>query len=151
MNQAIIRQVTNNPDLTINVINAPWPATQSVQDVGVSIGALVAALVFAIAQSFIPTSQIVFIVKEKEQSIKHQQLVSGVSLLAYWSSNYVMDFLKYMITFFMGIILVQAYGLTGLNDGDNYTCVVLLFFFYGTCYLSFIYLFSFLFRSYGSA
>lgn len=39
--------------------------------------------------SLVPTSAIVFIVKERELNCKHQQFAAGVSLLSYWASNFV--------------------------------------------------------------
>jgi len=44
-----------------------------------------------IGLSMIPTSAIVFVVKERESNCKHQQFVAGVSLFSYWSSNFCWD------------------------------------------------------------
>jgi len=41
--------------------------------------------------SFIPASLITFVVKEREEKIKHQQFVSGIGLFAYWFSNEIID------------------------------------------------------------
>ena len=40
--------------------------------------------------AFVPGGVVVFVVKEKMAShnSKHQQLVSGVSILSYWTSSY---------------------------------------------------------------
>jgi len=40
---------------------------------------------------------VLYIVKERECNAKHQQIVSGVSLGAYWFSNFLVDYAKYLI------------------------------------------------------
>jgi len=51
-----------------------------------------------IGLSMIPTSAVVFIVKEREMNCKHQQFIAGVSLTSYWGSNFLWDYLKYAMT-----------------------------------------------------
>ena len=51
-------------------------------------------LVFSMGFSFIPTSIVPFITKERENKVKHQHMMSGVSLIAYWFSNIVWDLIK---------------------------------------------------------
>lgn len=67
---------------------------------------LVATFTFTIALSFIPASIITFSVKERENHVKHMHLVSGVSLLSYWISNFFMDFIKSLIPAIIGIIMM---------------------------------------------
>ena len=55
------------------------------------------SFIFSIGLSFIPSSIIVFILKEKQIQAKHQQIVSGVSITAYWLANYALDLIKYLI------------------------------------------------------
>jgi ATP-binding cassette subfamily A (ABC1) protein 3 len=43
--------------------------------------------------SFKFASIISFIVKERQDRSKHQQLVSGMRISAYWASNFLYDFL----------------------------------------------------------
>ena len=47
--------------------------------------------------AFIPASLMTFIVKEREEQIKHQQIVSGVTVTAYWLSNFFVDMVKHTI------------------------------------------------------
>lgn len=66
-------------------------------------------MVFSLAIGFIPASIIVFIVKERESKVKHQQLVSGVSMSAYWLSNFFVDYVKYLIFAGATLIMIQAF------------------------------------------
>ena len=61
--------------------------------------------------------------KEKEFNIKHQQLVSGVSILAYWVSNYFVDFIKYLIPGVFCAGMVKAFKLKSFIDSNGYFAV----------------------------
>jgi ATP-binding cassette subfamily A (ABC1) protein 3 len=97
MNQAIIRMAANNPNIEITLVNNPFPLTQADGALADTINGFTYAFIFAIAMSFIPASIVTFIVKEREINAKHQQIVSGVGIWAYWLGNYFIDITKYMI------------------------------------------------------
>jgi hypothetical protein len=56
------------------------------------------AVIVAIGFAFMPANFISFAVKEEQDKVKHQQLISGVSALSYWGANYVWDFCNYMVS-----------------------------------------------------
>ena len=58
----------------------------------------IAATFIVIAFGFIPGSFVTFVVKEREVHAKHQQIISGVGLTAYWLSAWVWDVLSYIPT-----------------------------------------------------
>jgi hypothetical protein len=60
------------------------------------------------------------------------QLISGVSIMAYWLSTFLWDIVNYLLPFVMSIILVAVFGIHELIDGERGLATVLLFFFYGT-------------------
>ena len=94
----------------------------------------------------------VFIVKEKQQGVKHQQLVSGVSLLAYWMANYVADLMTIVIPIIFSVLMCLAFDIQGLIEpAESFGAVWLLFIFYASSLVSFSYLMSFLFKEYGNA
>jgi len=90
-------------------------------------------------------------VKEREYNVKHQQLVSGVSILAYWLSNLIVDVLKYIIPGVFCALMVKAFDLQVFLDSGGYGAVWLLCTFLGIGLMPFTYLFSFLFKDYGNA
>ena len=67
---------------------------------------------FSIGLSFIPASLITFIVKERNDNVKHQQIVSGVSILSYWLSNYFLDMIKHLVPAIVCFLMVLAYDIT---------------------------------------
>jgi len=70
------------------------------------VGGLEALFTFSLGLSFIPASIIAFVVKEKQVCMKHQQLVSGVSLSAYWLSHFITDFLRNLIPSLWSIAMI---------------------------------------------
>ena len=151
MNQAIVRSATGR-DVTIKCYNFPFPLTKQMKAFSGTANGFIASFIFSIALSFIPASLIVFIVKEKQQSIKHQQLVSGVSLLAYWMSNYVLDLIKLIIPMVFSVLMCEAFDISSLvSPGESLGALWLLFIFFGTSLISFTYFCSFFFKDYGTA
>lgn len=71
-----------------------------------------------IGTALIPVSGIVFIIKEREAHVKHQQFISGVSLWGYWFSNLFWDMVKYIFTLIFWLIIINAYlpNFTTSND-----------------------------------
>jgi len=48
----------------------------------------------AIAWMMVSDSQIQAIIRERERDVKHQIMISGCSLTAYWMGNYIADILN---------------------------------------------------------
>ena len=69
------------------------------------------ALVTAIALSMIPSMIISFVIVEREKHLKHMQLVSGVSLPAYWISIVIIDLFRTYVPVLIIIALMEAFGL----------------------------------------
>ena len=112
MNTAYLRYVTKNPNANIEVTASPFPLTANFEKLKKTTSGFIAAFMFSIGLSFIPASLITFIVKERNDNVKHQQIVSGVSLFSYWLSNYVVDMLKHMVPAVFGFLMVLAFDIT---------------------------------------
>mmetsp|Transcript_16037 Transcript_16037/g.15967 ORF Transcript_16037/g.15967 Transcript_16037/m.15967 type:complete len:82 (-) Transcript_16037:1773-2018(-) len=76
-------------------------------------------MIFAIGMAFIPTGLVTFIVKERENNVKHQHLVSGVSIPAYWLSSYTWDLLKFMVPGILSVLMIQAFDLKSLTENTE--------------------------------
>lgn len=106
-------------------------------------------LVFFIllAIPYIPASFGAFVLKEKECKAKHQQLVSGVSVVSYWLATWIWDNLTYQITAWMIIILIIAFPDTeALSEGHPLGVTIGLFMLFGTAITGFTYLFCLRFK-----
>jgi ATP-binding cassette subfamily A (ABC1) protein 3 len=52
-----------------------------------------------LAVPYVPASFAAFVVRERQVKAKHQQLVSGVSIPAYWLATFVWDNITYQVPF----------------------------------------------------
>lgn len=151
VDQAFLQVVTGNNQATIVAHNYPLPRTFDQDRFNATQSALTAAFFFMIAFSFIPASFATFIVKEREIKAKHQQIISGVSLYAYWCSSFVWDVTSYMLTYVLVIAVLFAYELDAFTKNDSGVATALVFFLYGPAIASFTYLMSFGFQSHSTA
>jgi len=109
-----------------------------------------------LAVPFVPASFITYVVREREVKSKHQQMVSGVGVIAYWVSMFVWDNISFGITTCLFAFLVAGpiFGddTTQLGGGGSeYSTELGLFF--GLCFLfgmavsGFAYMTSFIFQA----
>ena len=82
---------------TISLINAPFPRTYNQLQIQNTISGFFGALIFSIALAFKFASIVSFIVKERVDRSKHQQIVSGMNIGSYWVGNFLYDYLLYAI------------------------------------------------------
>ena len=90
------------------------------------------------ALTLIPVSMIGFILKEREENLKHIQLISGMSLPAYWIANFIADWVKIFIPVVITFLLTLVFDV-------NYTGVWLLLLLFCFAVVPFTYVTSFLF------
>ncbi|KAK6945284.1 ABC transporter-like, ATP-binding domain [Dillenia turbinata] len=145
MNSAILRVAMLNENMTIQTRNHPLPQTKSQHLQRHDLNAFSAAIIVNIAFSFIPASFAVAIVKEREVKAKHQQLISGVSILAYWVSTYVWDFISFLFPTSFAIILFYIFGLEQFIGKGSLLATVVMFLEYGLSVASLTYCLTFFF------
>ena len=99
-------------------------------------------IVFVVSIGFalIPASMVSYIVSERTKNLKHMQLLSGMSLTAYWASNMIFDILKAMIPSGIVIGLLSAFDFF-------YDDVWRVFLLYPLGIVPFTYVSSFVFQS----
>eukprot|EP00903_Cladosiphon_okamuranus_P016293 g15025.t1 len=151
INTAILRLVTGNDQLSIAVTIHPLPRTKYEDDISSGFDLFNASLFILIAFRVVPAEWMAFIVREKETKCKHQQVVSGVGLEAYWLSSYPWDFLSLIPPVTFILIVLAAADVTAIISGENGVAVFLLFLLFGISIPSYTYLWSFAFKSYSAA
>ncbi|KAF1315573.1 Abc transporter a family member 1, partial [Globisporangium splendens] len=170
MDQAIYRFFASNTTTSdtsskaaVNLIvnNHPLPLSASSKALLGSIVALSSCTLIVIAFTFYPASIVTFLVKERqsEHNAKHQQLVSGVSLPAFWLSNYLWDLVIYIVPFVSALIMIKLFdipAMTGSSDCTSCTsatfpAVIVLFVLFGLAICPFTYCMSYLFKEHASA
>ncbi|XP_043815842.1 ABC transporter A family member 1 isoform X2 [Manihot esculenta] len=151
MNAAILRLATGDQNMTIRTRNHPLPMTKSQHLQRHDLDAFSAAVIVNIAFSFIPASFAVAIVKEREVKAKHQQLISGVSVLSYWASTYIWDFISFLFPSFFAIVLFYIFGLDQFIGRDCFLPTILIFLEYGLAIASSTYCLTFMFSDHTMA
>ncbi|XP_076938168.1 ABC transporter A family member 1-like, partial [Bidens hawaiensis] len=145
MNAAILRLATLNENMTIQTRNHPLPMTESQRLQRHDLDAFSAAIIVSIAFSFIPASFAVAIVKEREVKAKHQQLISGVSILSYWVSTYIWDFISFLAPSTFAMILFYIFGLEQFIGSGSLLPTMLILLEYGFAIASSTYCLTFFF------
>ena len=133
--------------------NHPLPFTARQKTIISGIGSFFAALLLVLAFAFIPASYAIFIVKEREIAAKHQQLISGVSISAYWVSTFVWDFTSYLLPMFGSIAMIFIFDVQEFisTDSDRLAALFLLFLFYGSSVSGQTYIITYFFKHYSAA
>lgn len=85
-----------NEDFDVNSLNVtfvdhPFPLTAQLQSITKAAAGTTSAIIMGIAWLMISDSLIQNIIREKQRNIKHQIMVSGSSLSAYWLGHYLGD------------------------------------------------------------
>jgi len=98
------------------------------------------AFLVAIAIALIPCTMVSYILREREQQLKHMQVVSGMSLTGYWIANILSDIVKCYVP--MIFILVLS-ALFQVNDPGVWVILML----FPWAIVPFSYMTSFIFTS----
>ena len=136
---------------TITVVNAPFPRTFLQLSTNNSVSAIFGALIFSLAFAFKFASIVSFIVKERADSCKHQQIVSGMNIASYWFGNYIFDFFLYILVACVTIGISVGLDIEALVEGDALGATALLFIFFGLANIPLTYILSYLFKDAGNA
>jgi len=98
------------------------------------------SFMISIGVSLIPCVMISFILKEREDSLKHMQLISGMSLPAYWISNMIADLIKIYIPIILMVLISKIFSV-------NYKGVWILYLLLPLAVVPFTYITSFIFKN----
>ena len=109
----------------------PLSLTQTQASQSAETSTFTSALIIVMAFAFIPVSFATFIVRERQLEVKHQQLISGVSITAYWTSSYAFDIVAYMVPCLGSIAMIAAFQISGWTEAETFAALCLLFLFYG--------------------
>ena len=109
MYESILKQATGNPNLKFKVTTAPFPVRNYLKQFQKQASGVFIVFVLSIGFALIPASIVSYIVSERAKNLKHMQLLSGMSLAAYWVSNMLFDILKALIPCGIVIGLLSAF------------------------------------------
>ncbi|KAF0685093.1 Aste57867_22967 [Aphanomyces stellatus] len=152
--EAIYRVVSGRPDVRLTVVHEPLPMANK-DTRGLSLAAAIMAAIFVV-MAFAQYSAAIVpgLVHEKHpgHNSKHQQLVSGVSLTAFWLANLACDLVLFVIPCVIGLLLIWISDVSQLTGRDCTACaphtfpaVVAIFVLFGCAMVPFCYLLSYCF------
>lgn len=89
---------------------------------------------------FLLASFIILIVKEKESNFKHIQQISGLHLVHYWFSNFILDYLVFVISTMIMAFVVYLLRIDAFQTIAQLSYLTIVFFVCGLAALPFIYM-----------
>lgn len=89
--------------------NTPMPIPQIIKNREGASDGIFLSFMIAIGFSLIPASIISHAIQERNSGLKHQQLISGMNIFAYWTANYIFEILKTEIPILLSLALVYAF------------------------------------------
>jgi ATP-binding cassette, subfamily A (ABC1), member 3 len=134
-----LRTALNNPKLNFTTTTTPYPVTNFVKKNLKGTSPFFIVFFVSISFALIPAAMITFIMGERERNLKHMQLISGMSLSAYWISNIIFDIVKSLIPCMSVLGFMKLFGLL-------YPNIWLSFMLYPLAITPFSYATSFLFQ-----
>lgn len=99
LNQARLREYSGKSDSILKVSGTSLPFTKNQKEDADGVSGFSAPIIITVALSYIPAYYASYIVKEREIGVKHQQLISGLSITAYWLSSFIFDVLTFLIVY----------------------------------------------------
>ena len=97
MSTALLRHSTGDNELTLNLSYGSFPQSKLIDNVLSTTMAIMTVISFSLSVGSITSAIAANLVMERNDTIKHQQIVSGASLFAYWLSIYIVDILKFIL------------------------------------------------------
>lgn len=134
--EAILKNV--NSDIKFKTKTVPFPVFYFFESRAAVGQSLDYAVIVSIALALIPCVIVAYIIKEREQQVKHMQVISGVSMSAYWWSNLISDIIKCYVPVAFILLLNYCFAL-------NYEGVYILLLLYPLAIVPWTYLTSYLF------
>ena len=108
------------------------------------------AIFLAIGLIFVPAAYIALLVDERTNMVKHQQLVSGMDVISYWTGNFIFDVGTMVVPATLCLIYVACFGID-IFLGNAAFCTWFVIIMYGFAIVPFTYLASLFFSSPGTA
>jgi ATP-binding cassette subfamily A (ABC1) protein 3 len=146
----LIRKV--DPEYNLRVYNHPFPPTHDMDDISFLGDGFIGSLLVGMGCTFIPVGIIGLVMKEKEQNIKHQHVISGMSLWSYWTSYFMWDIIKHILPSVMIPVLTLLFDLQAFVDKDiKIYAQFLLILIFGFAIFPFTYASTFVFSKFTTA
>ncbi|OAO13916.1 ATP-binding Cassette (ABC) Superfamily [Blastocystis sp. ATCC 50177/Nand II] len=143
----LLRTVKEDKDYDIHINSHPLPLNQATKEVTSQAISMAVSQDIVMALAFVPAYIVLFLVKEREVGMKHQQIISGINIPAYWLSEFLWDTLVYCVVVVCELLLMWLFQMDDYLKDGKAPAVLLLFFLYGTASTSFVMCIQYMFKS----
>ncbi|XP_060028822.1 phospholipid-transporting ATPase ABCA3-like isoform X1 [Erinaceus europaeus] len=147
----IIFKTISGPNAAIMVSNKPLPSFSTYKPKKLRVSGFAVAFNLFFGLSVFVSGFCLLTVNERVSKAKHLQFVSGVYVTNFWISALLWDFIIYLISCCLLLLLFLVIGLDLLLKSDSIMGTLVIFLLFGWSVIPFIYLLSFLFSSNASA
>lgn len=135
----------------MHLVNNPMPKTEREDAFMDSIKSIMIGIIIMIPFTFIPSTFVSWIVKERECKARHLQNVSGLKFSVYWLSNFIFDMCSFCVTVGLTLIVFAIFNRTEYISASAIGPTIVLMLFYGLSGVGFSYTISFLFDEHSTA
>lgn len=141
-----------DPSASVTMRLHPLPETEKQKDTFNQWSVTHLVIFLALAIAFVPAGMASFVVYEKETKCRHQQMVSGVSIEAYWLSTWLWDSVSYQVTAWLMLLIILCFKDTApLTSTEAFPVTIGLLMLYGPAVAGAVYIFSRLLTSSSSS
>lgn len=148
---SLLQTLVGSTAVSITTRIHPFPLTAEEEETTEMIRGFILLTYLLMAAAMIPGSFVTYIVSERQNKSKHQQIISGVSIPAYWISNMLWDGITYLLPFSIIICMLAIADLENFTGSHVVGATFTVFFLYGLSVIPLTYLISSGFKSPGSA
>jgi ATP-binding cassette subfamily A (ABC1) protein 3 len=152
LQQTWMRHEAGSRTLSMRVSSHPLPMSPYENAFMEAIVTVFVAIFVLIPFTFVPSTFVSFIVKEREVRALQLQRASGMKYTVYWASNFIFDILSFVITALLAIIIFAIFGRDEyVGDGTTFGATFFLLMLYGGAGVAGSYICSFFFDSHSTA
>lgn len=149
IDNAVYRQAMRNSSANIVTANHPMPerAVDTMKHpISISLDGFGIAINVVYGMSFLVSSFVLFLIRERSSKAKHSQFVSGVNTIVFWTSTLIWDLVNYVIPCVGILVVLAAFQMDQYVGNGRWAEIFLLFLLYGWAVLPLMYLLSFIFK-----
>ncbi|BHF81068.1 hypothetical protein SprV_0702419700 [Sparganum proliferum] len=99
-----------------------------------------------LALSYVPSSFVIFLIRERCVGSKSLQFMSGLNRTIYWLSTYIWDVCNFLVAVIIIVLIFLAFNEEAYVSRDSVGGFIAIMVIFGVCVIPLMYLFTFVFR-----
>ncbi|KAG5501449.1 hypothetical protein JKF63_03278 [Porcisia hertigi] len=146
-----VRLATARTDQRITTTVTPLPKVAHQREVESAVYSMIMSFLIMVPFTFIPSTFVGWIVKERECKARHLQNVSGLSFYVYWLANFLFDLCSYLITMALVLICFAIFSRKEYVGPESIGATIIVLLLYGVSGIFMAYALGFLFDNHSTA